>query len=155
MKNLINTTQANENNLIEEVNESFIHSYHRITREDAEDTAGTLYSNVSKTESYDEIFSGLLTVEDVRYEDGIHSVCDTETEDQYYLLTNIVGRSKDGKEFTVLVPTATLKAVLNENDMDFKDLVGKDILMLYIYTEWRDEKSIYQSDYSLKQFYIL
>ena len=48
MKNLINTTQANGDN--QQVNGSFIHVYHRITREDAEDTAGTLYSNVSKTE---------------------------------------------------------------------------------------------------------
>ena len=94
MKNLINTTQANGNN--QQVNGSFIHAYHRITREDAEDTAGTLYSNALKTESYDEIFSGLLTVEDVRYEDGIHSVYDTETEYEYYLLTNVVGRSKEG-----------------------------------------------------------
>ena len=88
-------------------------------------------------------------------EDGIHSVCDTETEDEYYLLTNVVRRSKEGKEFIVPVPTATFRAVLNEKGMDFKDLVNKDVLILYIYTEWRDEKSIYESNYSLKQFYIL
>ena len=60
MKNLINKTQTNDNNLIEEVNDSFIHAYHKVTGEEAEDTAGTLYSNISMTESYDEIFSGVL-----------------------------------------------------------------------------------------------
>lgn len=155
MENMIYVPKTNDNNLIEAVNDSFLHAYHRITGKDEEDTFGTLYGNISMTESYDEIFSGVLTVEDVRYEDGIHSVCDTETEDEYYLLTNVVGRSKEDKEFIVSVPTVSLRAVLNENGMDFKDLVGKDVLILYIYTEWRDEKSIYQSDYSLKQFYIL
>lgn len=83
MKNLINKTQTNDNNLIEEVIDSFLHAYHRVIGEEAEDTVGTLYSNISMTESYDEIFSGVLTVEDVRYEDDIHSVCDTENEDEY------------------------------------------------------------------------
>lgn len=147
-----NQTKANGNNLIEAANDSFIHAYHTITEED---TVGTLYSNAPEAESFDEIFSGLLTVEDVRYDDGIHSVCGAETEDEYYLLTDVVGRSKQGKAFIVSVPTATLRVVLNEKGMDFDDLVGKDVLLLYIYTEWRDEKSIYQSDYSLKQFYIL